>query len=83
MGQTSKDSEAPLPARVPLLPIRDLVVFPYMVVPLFVRRPISRAAVERAQAGDGHVFLVAQRRPEKDDPAPDDVFDVGTIGRIL
>lgn len=77
------DELGALPARLPLLPVRDLVVFPYMVVPLFVNRPISREAVEHAQANDQLVFLCAQRNPADDNPGRGDLHDVGTVGKLL
>lgn len=73
----------PLPASLPLLPIRDLVVFPYMVVPLFVNRPISREAVDHAQNGDGLIFLCTQKSAADNTPGRRDIFDVGTVGKLL
>lgn len=67
----------------PLLPLRDIVVFPQMVVPLFVGRDRSVAALERAMAGDKDIFLVAQLDPAEDDPGSDDLFDLGVIASVL
>ncbi|MCB9728392.1 MAG: endopeptidase La [Deltaproteobacteria bacterium] len=68
---------------IPLLPLRDTVVFPYMVVPLFVGREKSIAAVEEAMRGDKEILLCAQKKAKTTDPAPEDIFKVGTIGTII
>ncbi|MDE2597615.1 MAG: endopeptidase La [Sphingomonadales bacterium] len=68
---------------LPLLPLRDIVVFPGMVVPLFVGREKSVAALEAAMAGDKDIFLLAQLDPGCDDPERDDLFDVGVIATVL
>ncbi len=67
---------------LPLLPLRDIIVFPYMVVPLFVGREKSIAAIDAALAQDKEIFLAAQKRPKTNAPVPDDIFEVGTIGTI-
>jgi ATP-dependent Lon protease len=67
----------------PLLPLRDIVVFPHMVVPLFVGRDKSVAALERAMAGDKDIFLVAQHDPAEDDPAIDALHDIGVVASVL
>ena len=68
---------------LPLLPLRDIVVFPGMVVPLFVGREKSVAALEAAMAGDKDIFLLAQLDPGCDDPDRDDLYDVGVIAAVL
>jgi ATP-dependent Lon protease len=68
---------------LPLLPLRDIVVFPGMVVPLFVGREKSVAALEAAMAGDKDIFLLAQLDPGCDDPEDDDLYDVGVIATVL
>ncbi len=68
---------------LPLLPLRDIVVFPKMVVPLFVGRAKSVAALERAMAADKDIFLVTQLDPAQDDPGRDDVFDLGVVASVL
>jgi ATP-dependent Lon protease len=67
---------------LPLLPLRDIIVFPHMVVPLFVGREKSIAAIDAALAKDRELFLSAQKKAKQSEPAPDEVFDVGTIGTI-
>ncbi len=67
----------------PLLPLRDIVVFPQMVVPLFVGRDKSVAALERAMTGDKDIFLTAQLDPAEDDPDGDDLYDLGVIASVL
>ncbi|MBK6849431.1 MAG: endopeptidase La [Proteobacteria bacterium] len=68
---------------VPLLPLRDIIVFPHMVVPLFVGRERSINALERAAAAEKEVLLAAQRDARVNDPGPGDVFAVGTLGTIV
>jgi len=68
---------------LPLLPLRDIVVFPGMVVPLFVGREKSVAALEAAMSGDKDIFLLAQLDPGCDDPDRDDLYDVGVIATVL
>jgi ATP-dependent Lon protease len=73
----------PLCAELPVLPLREFVVFPYMVLPLFVARESSIAAVEDAAAGNRLIFLAAQRDPELLEPEPDDLYCVGTVAMVL
>src|SRR5688572_8742156 len=80
---TDPDEVVDVPEQLPLLPIRDLVVFPFMVVPLFVSRKVSIAAVDAALAGDRMLFLCAQKNAGADEPGPGELFRVGTIGKIL
>lgn len=68
---------------VPMLPLRDVVVYPHMVIPLFVGRNKSIAALEQAMAADKQVLLVAQKHPSVDDPTAEDLYKVGTISQIL
>jgi ATP-dependent Lon protease len=67
----------------PVLPLRDIVVFPNMIVPLFVGRDKSVAALEQAMAADKQIFLVAQLDPANDDPDRDDLYDLGVIATVL
>jgi len=68
---------------IPVLPLRDVVVYPHMVIPLFVGREKSIEALERAMASDKRVLLVAQKDAAQDDPGPQDMYEVGTISSIL
>ena len=68
---------------MPVLPLRDVVVYPHMVIPLFVGREKSIQALERAMANDKKIFLVAQKDAGQDDPSPDDIYRIGTISTIL
>ncbi len=78
------DDDSPTTKRVlPLLPLRDIIVFPHMVVPLFVGREKSINSLEEAMAGSKDVLLAAQRLAKTNDPRPDDIFPVGTIGTII
>ena len=67
----------------PLLPLRDIVVFPGMVVPLFVGRDKSVAALEAAMEGDKDIFLLAQMDPSCDEPEKDDLFTIGVVAQVL
>ncbi|MCD2315137.1 endopeptidase La [Sphingomonas sp. IC-11] len=67
----------------PVLPLRDIVVFPHMIVPLFVGRDKSVAALEAAMAADKEIFLVAQLDPAEDDPKADDLYDIGVTATVL
>jgi ATP-dependent Lon protease len=79
----SDSDEAGGNGRIPLLPLRDIVVFPHMVVPLFVGRPKSIQALEDAMAGDRQLVVAAQRQAGEEDPTPEDIYDIGTLGTII
>ena len=68
---------------LPLLPLRDVVVFPHMVIPLFVGRPRSIRALEAAMEAGKSIMLAAQKSAGKDDPTPDDVYEIGCVAIIL
>ena len=68
---------------LPLLPLRDVVVFPHMVIPLFVGRPKSIKALELAMEAERRIMLVAQKAAAKDEPAVEDMFAVGCVSTIL
>ncbi len=70
-------------ALVPVLPLRDVVVFPHMAIPLFVGREKSITALEAAMAEDKKILLVAQKAADIDDPGADDIYEVGTLASIL
>ncbi|CAM5392211.1 endopeptidase La [Eoetvoesiella caeni] len=71
------------PMDLPLLPLRDVVVFPHMVIPLFVGRPRSIKALEMAMEAGNNIMLVAQKSAGKDDPTPEDLYDIGCAASIL
>ncbi|WP_322995168.1 endopeptidase La [Castellaniella sp.] len=71
------------PVDLPLLPLRDVVVFPHMVIPLFVGRPRSIKALELAMEAGNSIMLVAQKSAGKDEPTPDDLYDIGCAANIL
>lgn len=93
MGETDKDdlisiideddADADIPRTLPLLPVRDVVIFTDMLLPLFVGREKSVRAVEEAISKDRFLMLVTQKDPSIENPQPDDIFMVGTVGRIL
>src|SRR5258708_28538834 len=67
----------------PLLPLRDVVVFPHMVIPLFVGRPKSIKALDVAMEAGKHILLVAQKSAAKDEPRAEDLDDIGSLATIL
>ncbi|MCC2596764.1 endopeptidase La [Pusillimonas sp. MFBS29] len=71
------------PTDLPLLPLRDVVVFPHMVIPLFVGRPRSIKALELAMESGNNIMLVAQKSASKDDPTPEDLYSIGCVASIL
>lgn len=79
-GQTPLPSD---PVELPLLPLRDVVIFPHMVIPLFVGRPKSIKALEAAMEAERRIMLVAQKAAAKDEPQVDDMFEVGCVSTIL
>jgi ATP-dependent Lon protease len=68
---------------LPLLPLRDVVVFPHMVIPLFVGRPKSIKALETAMESGKSILLVAQKTAAQDDPTPADLYDTGSVATVL
>jgi len=79
-----RDNESiPTSDRIPVLPLRDVVIFPYVVIPLLVGRPASLAAIEAALAEDKVILLVAQRDGEKQEPAAADLHRTGVLGRVV
>lgn len=78
--------QVPLPSTpvdLPLLPLRDVVVFPHMVIPLFVGRPKSIKALEAAMEAERRIMLVAQKAAAKDEPSTEDMFEMGCVATIL
>src|SRR2546425_8794792 len=67
----------------PLLPLRDVVVFPHMVIPLFVGRPKSIKALDMAMEAGKHILLAAQRSAAKDEPSAEDLYDIGSVATVL
>ena len=80
---TRRAADFEIPSELPILPLRESVVFPYMVLPLFVTREKSVAAIEDALAGDRLLLLVAQRNAELEDPGADDLYRVGTVAMVM
>ena len=69
--------------KLPLLPLRDLIVFPHMMMPLFVGRDKSIAALEDAMSNRTDIVLVAQRDAKTNNPEPEDIYEIGTLGTII
>lgn len=90
MGQAGFDfpmsgsaEEAPIPERLPVIPIRDAVFFPRSIAPLFVGRDKSVRALEEAEAAGRHLLLLAQKETALDDPRPEDIYTVGIAARLM
>jgi len=83
-GQPNEPQPAPATGDVlAVLPLRDIVVFPHMIVPLFVGREKSVRALEAVMKEDKQILLVAQKNAAQDDPSADDIYRVGTVSTIL
>ncbi len=83
MSDSVEPSLIPSARLLPLLPLRDIVIFPHMVSPLFVGRPQSIGALEGASEGDKFIFLVSQKDPKIDSPEENDLYRVGTVGKVV
>src|SRR2546425_1035444 len=83
MMPPENDAEFEIPETLPLLPIRDLVVFPYMIVPLYISRELSLAALEESLAKDRLVLLSAQKDVAEEAPKPSGIYPVGTVGMVM
>ena len=77
------NSKPPKKIRLPMLPMRDIVVFPHMTAPFFIGRPLSIAALEEALSKDRKIFVVAQEDPLVEEPEEKNLFRMGTVGRVL
>jgi ATP-dependent Lon protease len=82
-GQESKEAQVEIPEVLPLLPIRDIVIYPYMMLPLFVGREMSIRAVEESLSRQRLIFLVAQKNSAEDSPTPENIYKVGTVASIM
>src|SRR6185369_9452152 len=79
-----KDEEpVKIPEVLPVLPLRDIVIFPFMIVPLYVSRDRSIKAVDHALAENRMILLAAQKEQDEEDPGPDDIYPVGTVAVIM
>ncbi len=84
MTEERRDDDQPkIPDVLPVLPLRDIVIFPFMIVPLYVSRERSIKAVDQALAENRMILLAAQKRQDEDEPGPDDVYGVGTVALIM
>jgi len=78
-----EDSDIEIPESLPILPVRDIVIFPYMILPLFVGRDVSIKAIEQAMDDDKLILLVSQKDVNIENPKKEDLYLVGTVGTIL
>ena len=82
--ELKKEEETPkIPESLPVLPLRDIVIFPFMIVPLYVSRERSIKAVDQALAENRMILLAAQKKQDEEDPGPDDIYPVGTVALIM
>jgi len=81
--EKQETEELKIPEVMPLLPVRDVVVYPFMIIPLFVGREMSVKAVDSALAGDRMILLATQHEISEEDPAPDKIYTVGTVAMIM
>ena len=82
-NDNERGESAPRTKVLPLLPLRDIIVFPHMVVPLFVGREKSINALEEAMGQEKEILLAAQKKAKTNDPTPEDIFGMGTVGTII
>jgi len=83
MEGVQESEELKIPDKLPLLPVRDVVVYPYMILPLFVGREMSINAVDKALAGERLIFLATQKDVGDEDPTPEAIYQVGTVAMIM
>ena len=83
MEQSKTEKPVAAISELPVLPLRDVVVYPHMVIPLFVGREKSMKALDMTMAGDKRILLVAQRGPDIDDPKAGDLYPIGTVASVL
>jgi ATP-dependent Lon protease len=81
--EKQESEELKIPEEMPLLPVRDVVVYPFMIIPLFVGREMSVKAVDSALAGDRMILLATQHEISEEDPSPDKIYGVGTVAMIM
>ena len=80
---TKKEEVLKIPKELPVLPVRDIVVFPYMIIPLFVARALSINAIDEALGKDRMIFLATQKDQTVEEPTPDQLYSVGTVALIM
>ncbi|RME68951.1 MAG: endopeptidase La, partial [Nitrospirae bacterium] len=78
-----EDQQVEVPDQLPVLPVRDIVVFPYMIIPLFVGREVSINAIERAINSNRMILLLTQKDMSVENPGPDDLYRTGTVAMIM
>src|SRR5205809_8006663 len=80
---TEVEQQLQIPAELPVLPLRDIVIYPFMIVPLFVSRERSIRAVDEALGEDRMILLVCQKDLDKEEPVQNDLYGVGTVAVIM
>jgi ATP-dependent Lon protease len=77
-----EEREVEIPTMLPVLPVRDMVIFPYMILPLFVGRDVSIKAIDHALSGNKMILLVTQKDLNVEEPTIEDLYEVGTVSSI-
>ena len=77
------ENKLEIPESLPMIPVRDLVIFPYMILPLFVGRESSIKAVEEALAKNRMIFLASQKDLKEENPTPESIYETGTVAMIM
>lgn len=83
MSEQLENGQVAIPETLPVLPVKDIVIFPFMIVPLFVSREITISAVDHSLANDRLVFLAAQKDESNDSPQANDIYEIGCVGMIM
>ncbi len=83
MDKSVQDNDIQIPEELPLLPVRDVVIFPYMILPLFVGRDKSIAAVDAALSRNRLIFLASQKEVAEEEPDPEEIYKIGTVAMIM
>ena len=83
LGEADGESEMQIPSELPVLPLRDIVIYPFMIVPLFVSRDRSIKAVDEALSQNRMILLVSQKDVDKEEPTQEDLYKVGTVAVIM
>lgn len=83
MAEQVENENIEIPAELPVLPVKDIVIFPYMIIPLFVSRDMTVAAVDHSLANDRMVFLASQKDETNESPESSDIYQVGCVGMIM
>ena len=82
-AETGQDERIQIPEQIPVLPLRDVVTFPFMILPLLITQDKAIHAVDQALTQNRMILLLTQRNPETENPAPNEMYDIGTVGMVI